>query len=81
MRYSMHVCCRSDPFCKLFRYYLQTGMFVNLAFVPQLPSIPDPAILLAILLVRPKQLAGSGSPVLEIDLSTITLQDLKAFES
>ncbi|CAK9075593.1 unnamed protein product [Durusdinium trenchii] len=59
--YGTDFSCMQEEFLEEQRkYYLQTGMFVNLA---------------------PKQLAGSGSPVLEIDLSTITLQDLKAFES
>eukprot|EP00913_Durusdinium_trenchii_P004940 g4587.t1 len=58
--YGTDFSCMQEEFLEEQRkYYLQTGMFVNLA---------------------PKQLAGSGSPVLEIDLSTITLQDLKAFE-
>ncbi|CAK9075546.1 unnamed protein product [Durusdinium trenchii] len=55
--YGTDFSCMQEEFLEEQRkYYLQTGMFVNLA---------------------PKQLAGSGSPVLEIDLSTITLQDLK----
>ena len=39
--------------------------------------ILNPAISISVL--RPKQLAGSGSPVLELDLAKVTVEDLKVF--
>lgn len=62
------------------RYYLQTGMFVNLT--------PASSIFIVNLIKstksdvscswpRPKQLASGGSPLLEIDLLRITVEDLK----
>ncbi|CAL1142043.1 unnamed protein product [Cladocopium goreaui] len=52
-------CMRGEFLEEQRKYYLQTGMFVNLT---------------------PKQLASGGSPLLEIDLLRITVEDLKDVE-